>query len=72
MLGLAEEPPAEKAHKAPDDGDCGDGDPRDRTGREAAPVRAGGRAARPICTRSVPRDTFCAYLGIVCARLAVL
>ena len=71
-LPAADEPPAEEADEAAHDDDRGDGDPRDRAGREAAPVRAGGRAARPICTRSVPLDTLCAYLGIVCTRLAVL
>ena len=71
-LSAAEEPPAEEADEAAHDDDRGDGDARDRAGREAAPVRAGGCAAQPICTRSVPRDTLCAYLGIVCARLAIL
>ena len=71
-LSAADEPPAEEADEASDDNNDGHRYARDRAGREAAPVRAGGRAARPICTWSVPRDTLCACASIVCARLAVL
>ena len=39
----AEEPPAEEADEAPDDDDCGDGDPRDRARAEAALVDRGVR-----------------------------
>ena len=67
----ADEPPAQEPNQTTNHHNGGDGDPRDRAGREAAPVRAGRCAARPICTRSVPLDTLCAYLSIVCARLAV-
>ena len=69
-LAPADEPPAEEAHEAAHDDDRGDGDARDGPAAETTLVGAGGRAARPICTQSVPRDTLCAYLGIVCARLA--
>ena len=40
-LSAADEPPAEEAHEAAHDDDRGDGDARDRAGREAALVRAG-------------------------------
>ena len=45
-------------------------DARDRAGREGAPVRAGGRAARPICTRSVSLDTFADSVVIARVRRA--
>ena len=53
-LSAADEPPAEEAHEAAHDDDRGDGDARDRAGREAAPVRAGGRALGLILAHSEP------------------
>ena len=44
FLHVAHEPPAEEAHEAANYYHSGDGDARDRAGREAAPVRAGGCA----------------------------
>ena len=43
FLRAAHEPPAEAAHEAPDDDDCGDGDACDRARAEAALVDRGVR-----------------------------
>ena len=47
------QPPAEEADEAPNDDDRGDGDARDRAGREAAPVRAGGCACVCLAVEGV-------------------
>ena len=54
-LPAADEPPAEEANEAAHDDDRGDGDPRDRAGREGAFVGAGRFARGLFAVQAVPR-----------------
>ena len=62
MLGLAEEPPAEKAHKAPDDDNHGHRYACDRAGREGALVCAGGHTG--LALQLVAGATYRALEGV--------